>query len=199
MADTPLKVLVVDENRLRASIIEEGLREAGGVRVTIVSELGGLMKRVVEIDPDVIVIDLGNPDRDALESLFHVSRAAARPVAMFVDRSDSAMIEAAVDAGVSAYVVDGLRKERVKPILDMAISRFNAFSRLRDELDKTRQALEERKVIDRAKGILMKRRKLSEEEAYALLRRSAMNENRRIAEVAESVVIAASLFSGEDR
>ena len=199
MPDSSLRILVVDQNRLRASIIEEGLREAGHADVAIVDRLDGLMRRVVEIDPDVIVMDLENPSRDALESLFHVSRAAARPVAMFVDRSDAAMIEAAVDAGVSAYVVDGLRKERVKSILDMAISRFNAFSRLRDELDKTRQALEERKTIDRAKGILMKKRGLGEDEAYALLRKSAMNENRRIAEVAASVVLAASLFSGEDQ
>mgnify|MGYP001766315616 CR=1 FL=1 len=115
---------------------------------------------------------------------------------MFVDQSDTAMIEAAVDAGVSAYVVDGLKKERVKPILDMAISRFNAFSRLRDELDQARQALDERKVIDRAKGILMKSRGIDEEEAYTLMRKAAMSESRRLAEVAQSIVTAAKLIGG---
>ena len=95
---------------------------------------------------------------------------------------------------MSAYVVDGLRKERVKPILDMTISRFRAFNRLREELDRTKQALQERKVIDKAKGILMKNRGISEEEAYALLRSTAMNENRRLADVAHGLVTAAKLL-----
>ena len=117
-----------------------------------------LLRQIVEADPDVIFIDLENPNRDVLEQMFQVSRSVRRPIAMFVDRSDTASIEAAIDAGVSAYVVDGLRKERVKPILDMTISRFNAFNRLREELDRTKQALEDRKVIEKAKGILMKTR-----------------------------------------
>ncbi len=104
------------------------------------------------------------------------------------------MIRSAVEAGVGAYIVDGLRKERVKSILDMAVSRFNAFTQLREELDHVKQELEERKVIERAKGILMKERSLSEEAAYNLLRKAAMNENRRLAEVAQSVVTAARLL-----
>jgi response regulator NasT len=153
-----------------------------------------LLARIYAIDPDVILIDLENPSRDVLEQMFQVSRAVKRPIAMFVDQSDSASIQASVDAGVSAYIVDGLRKERVKHILDLCISRFHAFSRLQTELEKTKTALEERKVIDRAKGILMNAKKISEEEAYALLRRTAMNENRKIAEVAQSVVTAADLL-----
>lgn len=191
-----LSVLVIDENHIRASIIEAGLREAGCSPVTLVREIAGLLELVNEINPDVIFIDLENPNRDALEYMLQVSRAVHRPIAMFVDRSDKAMTEAAIDAGISAYVVDGLKKERVKPILDMAVSRFNAFSRLKNELVRTKQALEERKVIDRAKGILMTARGLSEEDAYALLRRMAMNENRRIAEIAQSIIIAAKIFSG---
>ena len=113
---------------------------------------------------------------------------------MFVDQSDAESIRLAVDAGVSAYIVDGLKKERIKTILDLCISRFNAFSRLQDELDRARSALDERKVIDRAKGILMKAKGLSEEEAYALMRRTAMNENKRIADLAQSVVTAAELL-----
>jgi len=113
---------------------------------------------------------------------------------MFVDSSDAATIEAAVDAGVGAYIVDGLRKERVKPILDMCISRFNVFNRMRDELESTRRQLEERKLIDRAKGVLMKERKLTEEEAYALMRKAAMNENLRMAQVAQSIITAAKLL-----
>jgi response regulator NasT len=126
--------------------------------------------------------------------MFQVSRVVARPIAMFVDRSDTAMIEAAIDAGVSAYVVDGLRKERVKAIVDMAISRFNLFERMRTDLAAARTELADRKVIDRAKGILMKTRRIPEEEAFAMLRKTAMNQGRKLAEVAQSVVTAASLL-----
>lgn len=192
-----LRILIVDENAARAALIEAGLREAGHDSITVIGEIAGLLHRVVQLDPQVIVVDFENPNRDAVEHVLQLSRTVRRPVAMFVDRSDKAMMEAAIDAGVSAYVVDGLRQERVKPILDMAISRFNADKRIQDELSRTRQALEERKVIDRAKGILMKRRGLSEEAAYALLRRSAMNENRRMAEVAQSLVTALSLLTGD--
>jgi response regulator NasT len=192
--ETSLRVLIVDQNVLRASVLEEGLREAGYANVTILRDMQNLMRRIVDAEPDVIFIDLENPNRDVLEQMFQVSRCVQRPIAMFVDRSDTEMIEAAVDAGVGAYVVDGLRKERVKAVLDMAVSRFNAFNKLREELDKARQALDERKVVERAKGILMKERGLSEEAAYSLLRKAAMNENRRITEVAQSVVTAARLL-----
>src|SRR3978361_1297243 len=178
------QIVIVDESPIRAAILEEGLREAGFSGVVHISEMQNLLARIYALDPDVILIDLENPSRDVLEQMFQVSRAVKRPIAMFVDQSDSASIQASADAGVSAYIVGGLRKERVKHILDLCISRFNAFSRLRTELEQTKTALEERKVIDRAKGILMKVKKISEEEAYALLRRTAMNENRKIAEVA---------------
>jgi response regulator NasT len=194
MTDAPLHVLLIDDNAVRASVIEEGLREAGHQKVTIITQMGQLLRQVVEADPDVIFIDLENPNRDVLEQMFQVSRSVHRPVVMFVDQSDKASTEAAIDAGVSAYVVNGLRKERVQPILDMAISRFNAFHRLREELDRTRQALEDRKVIDKAKGILMKSRGITEEEAYALLRKTAMNESRRVADVARGLVTAAKLL-----
>ena len=189
-----LNVLVIDENRIRAAIIEEGLRDAGYDHVTVIDAMHGLARRITEINPDVIVIDLENPNRDMLESMFQLSRAVRRPIAMFVDKSDEASIEAAVEAGVSAYIVDGLKQERVRPILKMAISRFNAFSRLSRELEETRGELENRKVIDRAKGLLMRSRGLSEDEAYALLRRTAMNQNRKIAEIAQSLVTAAGLL-----
>ncbi|CDX17700.1 Two-component response regulator [Mesorhizobium sp. ORS 3324] len=189
-----LTILVIDENRIRASIIEAGLRDAGHQHVTVVHDVAGIAKRIAELEPDVIVIDLENPNRDMLENMFQLSRAVKRPIAMFVDRSDRASIEAAVDAGVSAYVIDGLKKERIKPILDMAISRFNAFSRMARELEEARSELENRKVVDRAKGILMKSRGLTEEAAYALLRKTAMNQNRKIAEIAQSLVTAAGLL-----
>ena len=192
--DHSLKIVIVDKNPVRAAILEDGLREAGHVHVVRIDETSHLLARIYAIDPDVILIDLENPSRDVLEQMFQVSRAVKRPVAMFVDQSDSASIEAAVDAGVSAYIVGGMRKERVQNILDLCISRFNAFARLQDELERTRTALDERKAIDRAKGILMKAKKLTEQDAYALLRRTAMNENKKIADVAQSVITAAELF-----
>jgi response regulator NasT len=189
-----LKIVIVDENPIRAAILEEGLREAGHLNVTRIENRAGLLARIYAIDPDVILIDLENPSRDELEQMFQVSRAVKRPIAMFVDQSDTASIQASVDAGVSAYIVGNLQKERIKTILDLTISRFNAFARLQDELDRAKSALEERKVIDRAKGILMKAKNLTEEQAYALLRKTAMNENKKIAEVAQSVITAAELF-----
>ena len=191
---SPLKIVIVDENPIRAAILEDGLREAGHINVTRIEDRTGLLARIYAIDPDVILIDLENPSRDELEQMFQVSRAVKRPIAMFVDQSDTASIQASVDAGVSAYIVGNLQKERIKTILDLCISRFNAFARLQSELERAKSALEDRKVIDRAKGILMKAKNLSEEEAYALLRKTAMNENKKIAEVAQSVITAAELL-----
>ena len=192
--DPSLKIVIVDESPVRAAILADGLREAGFTQVARIEETANLLANIYAVDPDVILIDLENPSRDVLEQMFQVSRAVRRPIAMFVDQSDSASIQASVDAGVSAYIVDGLKKERIKPILDLCISRFHAFARLQAELEKTKTALEERKVIERAKGILMRLRQISEEDAYALLRRTAMNENRKIAEIAQSVITAADLL-----
>jgi two-component system, response regulator / RNA-binding antiterminator len=192
--DPSLKIVIVDESPIRAAILEDGLREAGFTQVLRVNETANLLTRIYAIDPDIILIDLENPSRDVLEQMFQVSRVVKRPVAMFVDQSDTASIQASVDAGVSAYIVGGLRKERIKNILDLCISRFNAFSRLQTELEQTKTALEERKVIDRAKGILMKAKKLTEEQAYTLLRKTAMNEKKKIADIAQSVITAAEMF-----
>src|SRR3546814_661560 len=133
MAETHLKVAVIDENHVRAAILEDGLRMAGYSEVTVISEMTSLLRRLVDLEPDVVIIDLENPSRDVLEQMFQVSRVVARPVAMFVDQSDTAMTEAAIDAGVSAYLVDGLKKERVKSIVDMAIRRYKVFSRMSGE------------------------------------------------------------------
>ena len=192
--DPLLKIVIVDESPVRAAILEDGLREAGFVQVMRLDETANLLARVYAIDPDVILIDLENPSRDVLEQMFQVSRAVRRPIAMFVDQSDAASIQASVDAGVSAYIVDGLKKERIKPILDLCISRFNAFSKLQDELDRAKSALEDRKVIDRAKGILMKLKGLTEDEAYVLLRSTAMREKKKIGEIAQSILTASEML-----
>ena len=181
-------ILIIDENLVRAAILEDGLREAGFERVSMLSKRVDLLRQIVDIDPDVIFIDLENPNRDVLEQMFQVSRAVHRPVAMFVDESDAERTEAAMRAGVSAYIVNDLRKERVKPILDMTISRFHVFNQLQEELEKTKQELVDRKLIDRAKGILMSRHQLSEDDAFALMRKSAMDAKQRLSDVARRVL-----------
>ena len=192
--DLTVKIAIVDESPVRSAILEEGLREAGFTEVVHISEMASLLARIYQIDPDVILIDLENPSRDELEQMFQVSRIVRRPIAMFVDQSDRTTTEAAVDAGVSAYIVGGLQKDRIKGILELCISRFNAVARLQDELDRAKTALEERKVIDRAKGILMQAKGLTEEQAYTLLRKTAMNEKRKLAELAQAVVTASELL-----
>lgn len=189
-----MKIVIVDESPIRAAILEEGLRDAGFTDVERIAEMHNLLKRIYAIDPEVILIDLENPSRDVLEQMFQVSRAVRRPVAMFVDQADAASIRASVDAGVSAYIVDGLKKERIKSILDLCISRFNAFAKLQSELERARSDLEERKAIDRAKGLLMKAKNLSEDEAYKLMRSAAMRENKKIAEIAQAIITAAELL-----
>jgi response regulator NasT len=190
----PLRVAIIEENSIRAAILLDGLRDAGIDDVEIIDTMTQMLRRLSMIDPDVIIIGIENPSRDVLEQMFQVSKLISRPVAMFVDQSEEGMIQAAVEAGVSAYVVDGLRKERVKAIVDMAVSRFNAFDRLQRELIAARSELASRKIIERAKGILMRTRQLSEDEAYALLRQTAMNEKRKLVDIAQSVVTAASLL-----
>ena len=198
MPKDQLSVLVIDENRIRAAIIDAGLREGGYTKVDIINELTGVAQHIQRIQPDVIVIDIENSSRDMLESVFALTRSLKRPIAMFVDRSDQQQIEDAVEAGVSAYVVDGLKKERVKPILDMAVSRFRAFSRMERELQDARSELQGRRTIDQAKRLLMQARGVSEDEAYHLMRRSAMDQNRKLSEIAQSIVSAASLLGSPD-
>lgn len=194
MGDLLLTIVIIEENPVRAAILEDGMRDAGYERIVHIGEMVNLLSKISAIDPDVIVIGLENASRDTLEQMFQVSRTVRRPVAMFVDNSDTVTIQAAVDAGVSTYVVDGLRKERVRPIIDVTISRFHAFRRLQEELVQAKEALEARKVIERAKGILMKQKSITENEAYNLLRRTAMSQKRKLFDIAQSVVTTAQIF-----
>ena len=193
-AEQSPKIVIVDESPVRAAILEEGLREAGFTQVVHIGEMQSLLARIYAVDPDIILIDLENPSRDVLEAMFQVSRAVKRPIAMFVDQSDSASIQASVEAGVSAYIVDGLKKERIKPILDLCVSRFNAFAKLQEELERTKSQLEDRKIIEKAKGILMKVKGLTEDEAYVLLRSTAMREKKKIGEIAQSIITASEML-----
>ncbi len=191
-----MRIVIVDESEARAAIVDDGLRDAGFSDIIRLLPRGGFVAELERLAPDVVIFDLGSPSRDTLEEMLAVTRSLGRPIAMFVDQSDDSMIGAAIDAGVSAYVVDGLRKDRVKPILDLAIRRFNVFSRMQKELDEAKSALEERRVIDRAKLLLMSSRKMTEAQAYALLRGTAMRQGRRIADVAQALITAHDLLGG---
>ncbi|HKT85096.1 MAG TPA: ANTAR domain-containing protein [Novosphingobium sp.] len=189
-----MRIAVIDESAARASIIQEGLAAMDDCEIFVVTERRGLLARMGEINPDIVLMDLGNPSRDMLEEYFAVSRALARPIAMFVDESDDESIVASVEAGVSSYVVDGLAPNRIRPILDLAITRFNAFSRLQNDLAAAKGKLAERETIDAAKRILMKSRGLPEPKAYAEMRKAAMNQGKRLVDIAEAIVTADRLM-----
>lgn len=190
-----LNIVVVEKDPDRARMIVDGLMELGDHSIHIISEETALARKVAERKPDIVLIDLTNPSRDTLEELAIATSPLERPVAIFVDRSDHHLTRAAIEAGVSAYVVGGLQPERLRPILDAAITRFHMFHRMRTELAATKRALVERRTIDRAKGILMKARGLDEENAYALLRKTAMDQGKKVIQVAEALVTASELLS----
>lgn len=191
-----MRLAIVDESAVRASLIGEGFDAFDDCEIFVVTERRGLVARMAQIDPDIVLMDLGNPSRDVLEEYFAVSRVLDRPIAMFVDESDEESIGASIDAGVSAYVVDGFAPHRIRSILDLAVLRFNAYARLQTDLAEARGRLAERDAVDAAKRLLMTTRRMSEPEAYAELRKTAMNQGRRIAEIAEAVVTAHKLLGG---
>jgi response regulator NasT len=190
-----MRVLLVDDDRERAATLSETLREAGHEVIGSFSEAFGLLARVRQMKPDVIIIDHDSPDRDTLEHVCMVTRDDPRPIVMFTQDREGTMIREALKAGVSAYVVDGLAPERLRPILEVAVARFEQHLALRQELDEARASLAERKVIERAKGILMKQRACSEDEAYRLLRKAAMDANKRLADVAEQLIAMSKLLT----
>ncbi len=188
-----LRVLLVDQEPDRASTLERVLRDAGYALLGKVAPNTELLDQVRRLGPDVIIVDMALPDRDTLEYMATLTRDQPKPIVMFVDQSDETMIGRAVKAGVSAYVVDGLDPQRVKPIVDVAIAQFREFQALRDELAQTKSNLAGRKLIDRAKGLLMAERDLSEEDAYRALRKLAMDRGMRLSDVAEEILAVAKL------
>lgn len=192
-----MRIAIVDESASRAAVIREGLATIDDCEIFVVTERRGLVARIGEIAPDIVLLDLGNPSRDVLEEYFAVSRVLDRPIAMFVDESDEESIAASVDAGVSSYVVDGLAPHRIRPIVDLAVRRFQAFARLQSDLAEAKGKLADRDVVDKAKRILMDSRSVTEPQAYSEMRKAAMNQGKRIAEIAEAVVTAHMLIGGK--
>lgn len=189
-----LRVIVVDDESDRALSVSQALEAEGFTVVAVFGTGAGLHTKVRELEADVIIVDIDSPDRDTLEDMRRVSLEQRRPVVMFAQDGKPETIRAAVEAGVAAYVVDGLKPDRVRPVVDVAIARFAQFHELRSELDKARSTLAERKVIERAKGILMKRRKVDEDEAYRLMRRMAMDGKLRLIDIANKIIEAADLL-----
>lgn len=189
-----LRVILVDDERDRALLVREALEAEGYAVVGTYAAGAGLPARIAELAADVVIVDIDSPDRDTLEDMRRVGVEQGRAVVMFAQDGKPETIKAAVEAGVSAYVVDGLKPDRVRPVIDVAVARFAQFQALRGELDKARTTLAERKQIEKAKGILMKRRKVDEDEAYRLMRRMAMDQKRRLIDVANRLIEAAELL-----
>jgi two-component system, response regulator / RNA-binding antiterminator len=189
-----MRVLVVDESPERADILREGLRRAGYEVSASLSSPVSLLATIEQLKPDVIVIDTESPSRDVLEHLVVLTQHTPRPVVMFSSDGAPETIREAVRAGVSAYVVDGLDPNRIRAIIDVAVARFEDFQRLREELAEANLKLAERKLVERAKGLLMKRRSLDEQAAYALLRKFAMDRKLRLGEVAQQLIDAADIL-----
>lgn len=190
-----LKVMIVDEVMERAEALQRALVQSGYGVVAYMPSAFDLHRQVSALQPDIVIIGTDSPDRDTLENICVVSRDDPRPVVMFTHDGDSEKIRAATQAGVSAYVVGGMTAERIGPIIDAAVARFEQFQSLKRELDEIAEKLADRKVIERAKGILMQSRNLSEEAAYRAMRKQAMENNVRLAEVARQVIAVAGLLA----
>ena len=195
-----MRVLLVDDNAARAAAVQAGLEADGCTVVAVVPDATNLVAQVRATAAEVIVCDIDNPSRDAIESLRALHRDEPRPVAMFVDQSDPERIGAAMEAGVAAYVIEGLSPGRVRAVLDVAVARFRAHQALRSELADARTALAERKVVERAKGILMRARGMDEDAAFTTLRRMAMEQGQRLVDIANGIISVSSLLgSGQGR
>lgn len=193
--DALLRVMLVDENSERSAPLQHFLLHAGYEVVGRLPESADLNAAVAQLQPDVIIIDTESPSRDTLEQICVMSRDDPRPVVMFTHDGETEKIRAATQAGVTAYVVDGLDGARLKPIMDAAMVRFEEYQAMRSELESTTTRLAERKDVERAKGILMKQRGLDEEVAYQTLRKMAMERGTKLGEIARQVIQAAELLS----
>jgi len=186
--------MLVDDTPERAFYLRLVLERLGYDVVAEISDPRKLHDEVLRLSPDAIIVDTESPSRDTLENLCTITDSCPRPIVMFASDPGRESIREAVRAGVSAYVVDGLAPERIRPILDTAVARFEAFQAMKSELDSVKTKLSERKVVEKAKGILMKKSRLSEEEAYRALRKQAMDRNLQIIEVARQVIAVSELL-----
>jgi len=192
----PLIVLLIDSDENRARIVEEGLRGAAITKMAS-SDHENILSTISVLQPDVIIMDCESPDKDTIDNLRIVARENPKPIVMFVEEGDGSLAKEAVRAGVSAYIVDGLSSSRVKPVIEVAIERFKLFDGLKRDLEKSKEDLEARKVIERAKGLLMDKRQISESEAFAAMRKLAMQESITIRQVADKILSVASILGND--
>lgn len=190
-----LNIMIVDDTPQRAELLEQGLKDAGHHVIVRLRQPYDLLREVRKHQPDVIIIEVESPDRDTLEHICVVSRDDPKPVVIFAEKSDEHTIRGALRAGVSAYVVDGIDRARVQFIVQVAVARFREYQAMREELEQAKTTIADNKTIDRAKGIVMHQRQCSEQQAYALLRKLAMDQNKRIAEVARNLLSVAQVLS----
>jgi response regulator NasT len=190
-----LRVMLVDDSQKEVSLLKEGLLAAGYDVVEVSTSAAALLDRVAAVSPDVIIIDSDSPTRDTLEQLSFVNERQPRPMVLFTEDRDNATIQAALKAGVSAYIVAGIQPDRLQPILDVAVARFEQDRALREELRSTQDRLAERKIIERAKGLVMKQKGVDEEEAYRVMRKLAMDRNRRLLEIAQQIIDVSDLLA----
>jgi two-component system, response regulator / RNA-binding antiterminator len=190
-----LRIMLVDDTTERAFYLSLVLGRLGYDVVAEVSDPHQLHDEVLRLSPDAIIVDTDSPSRDTLENLCAITESCPRPIVMFASDPARESIRRAVRAGVSAYVVDGLAPERITPILDTAVARFEAFQAMKNELDSVKTKLSERKIVEKAKGILMKGAKLTEDQAYRALRKQAMDRKLQIAEVARQVIAVSELMA----
>ncbi len=193
MTQDMIRIMLVDDQPARFKVLEEALTAQGYKVVAKVTTADNIQAEVELSQSDVIIADLDNPGRDTLESMQAITRKRPRPIVMFTNDGDAATIELAVKSGVTAYIVDGMSPDRIRPILDVAIMRFREFQTLRSELEMTRMQLSERKLIDKAKGLLMKKG-MDEDQTYHRLRKMAMDRNMKLPELARSIIAAAELL-----
>lgn len=195
-AQAPLRVLLIDDGAHHVALIRDELSRQGHLVVGVVDTALLIHDCVLRLQPDVVIVDSESPTRDTLENLGLVSSTCPRPVVVFSEAADAAPMQQALQAGVSAYVIDGLQPQRLLPVLQVAIARFEQDRALRSQLASAQTQLSERKLVERAKGVLMQEIGLSEEQAYAHLRKLAMDRGQRLSQVAERIVQARRLLSG---
>lgn len=192
--NTPLKIILVDENTGRSAMLRRALQDKGHEVICRMDSSSKLQDSNEMTHADVVIVNADIPDDEVFANLTEVNRTKPKPIVMFAEESSSEMASSAIKSGVNAYIVDGLEENRVQPIIDVAMARFREFQALKDELDATRSQLSERKSVEKAKGLLMKHKEVTEDEAYQSLRKMAMDKNKRIADVAESVINAFELL-----
>lgn len=183
-----LKIILVDENSGRSAILRRALQDKGHEVICRMDNSSYLQNSNEMTHADVIIINSDIPDKEVFANLTDINKIKPKPIVMFAEKSDSFMASSAVKSGVNAYIVDGLEENRVQGIIDVAIARFREFQALKDELDATRSQLSERKVVEKAKGLLMKHKQIDEDKAYQSLRKMAMDKNKRIVDVSESII-----------